>query len=247
MLTGEANHSTSTGAAGLSRLLPVCASSKACRPRMAVHNATSAYCEPTVARSRNQNWLAVHCHDVETTHGRTRLFCGSLRKAHLVEWAGHHRAGVRANRCLGWLRVHRTQVRLHDLSRDRASQNVACLLVVAPMDPAVDACVIDIVGDLVELRVVLSDDRGRQGTKSGNVVGDGDVVARGAEKTSHHLKTAVGAACVVRWIAREARGRDERREAGVAFGLIIAVCCAVADPGFGTPAIVVILVHERGN
>src|SRR5215467_5703234 len=80
------------------RLLPVCASSKASRPRMAVHNATSAYCEPTVAGSRNQNWLAVHCHDVETTHGRTWLFCGSLRKAHLVEWAGHHRAGVSANR-----------------------------------------------------------------------------------------------------------------------------------------------------
>ena len=54
------------------------------------------------------------------------------------------------------LRVHRAQVVLDDLGRDRASQNVARVLVVAPMDAAVDACVIDIVGDLFELRVVTS-------------------------------------------------------------------------------------------
>jgi len=148
-------------------------------------------------------------------------------------------------RAMKSLRVHRTQLVLNDLSRDCASKNVAGVLVVAPMDPAEDASVIHIVSDRLELCVVLGDDRGRQGTKSRDVVGDRDGVARGPEKTPHRLETAVRPACVVRWIAREARSCDERDEARVAFGLSIAVCCAVADPRFGTPVFVVILVQER--
>jgi len=51
-----------------------------------------------------------------------------------------------------FLRVHRAQVVLDDLGRDRASRNVTRVLVVAEMNAAVDACVIDIVADLFELR-----------------------------------------------------------------------------------------------
>jgi len=111
-------------------------------------------------------------------------------------------------------RVHRAEVVLYDLRRDRASQNVAGVLVVAPMDPTEDTRVIHIVANLFQLRVGLRDDRGRQRAESGNVVCNRDVVARGAEHTSHHLEPAARAACVIRWIAGKAGGWNARREIG---------------------------------
>ena len=54
--------------------------------------------------------------------------------------------------------VHRTQMILVDLSRDRATQIVAAVLVESPMDPTVDACVIDVVEHLFELCIFHADE-----------------------------------------------------------------------------------------
>ena len=50
-------------------------------------------------------------------------------------------------------RVQGAQVVLDDFGRDRASQNLAGVLIVAPMNATVDSCVIYIVADLLQLRV----------------------------------------------------------------------------------------------
>ena len=43
--------------------------------------------------------------------------------------------------------VHRTQVVLDHLGRDRASQHVAAVLIEAPVNAAIHACIIHVIGD----------------------------------------------------------------------------------------------------
>jgi serine/threonine protein kinase len=57
------------------------------------------------------------------------------------------------------LRVYRPHVVVHDLRRDRAPEHIAGILIEAPVDAAVDACVVHVGANGFELRVVLADER----------------------------------------------------------------------------------------
>src|SRR6185295_12199488 len=85
-----------------------------------------------------------------------------------------------------------------DVGADTAAQFGAALLVEAEVDPAEDARVADVVGDLVEPGVV--EDQSRHGG-----VRHGDGMPAGAERTNQHLGGAVAAAAVIRRVARETR------------------------------------------
>ena len=93
--------------------------------------------------------------------------------------------------------MYRSKMILRHLSSNRASQIVTGYLVEAPVDPTEDACVVYVIGNLLELRVVLGDRRRRQSPERGDIVGDGNVVSRRTEQAPHYLEPAVGAAGVI--------------------------------------------------
>ena len=120
----------------------------------------------------------------------------------------------------------------------RLPQDHARVLIGPKMYPAVDACVGDVVGDLLERGVLQHDVWPRR-------VGQGDRMSAFAVKTFEHLGRRIGSTAVIRWITREARRHDERCIVGIGIGFSIAVRVTGADGGFGPPEVVVILVEER--
>ncbi len=112
--------------------------------------------------------------------------------------------------------MHGTQVVLVDRGGDSPSQAPACHLVEAKMYSAVDARIVDIIGNLLERGVLQNDVRhGR--------IGQRDRMSALAVKTSQDLGTAITSARVIRGVARKTWRRDEWEESQVGIGFPVAV------------------------
>src|SRR5579859_630692 len=114
----------------------------------------------------------------------------------------------------------------------------ASFLVIAEMNSAIDPRIVDIVGDLFQLRVVQDHVRNPR-------IGQRDGISSTAEDLLDNLSGAITCGCMGRGVARKCWRSDERSVGGIRIGPGIVVRVPGTNSSYGPPADIKIFGFHR--